>query len=92
MFPKIYQPENQRIPVISSINCHTTSIPQYVDHYLQPHVKKKLKSNVKDSTDLIKKINNLGKIPENSILATMDVRSLYSNIPQKEGIKVVETT
>ena len=32
------------------------------------------------------------KIPDNSILVTMDVRSLYTNIPNKEGIEAVETT
>ena len=32
------------------------------------------------------------KIPNNSILVTMDVRSLYTNTPNKEGIEAVETT
>ena len=32
------------------------------------------------------------KIPDNSILVTMDVRSLYTNILNKEGIEAVETT
>ena len=39
MFPKIHKPKNRGRPVISSVNCHTTSISQYVDHHLQPHVK-----------------------------------------------------
>ena len=54
MFPKIHKPENQGRPVISFINCHTTSISQYADHHLQPHAKE-LKSYVKDSTDFLKK-------------------------------------
>ena len=32
------------------------------------------------------------KIPDNSILVTMDVRSLDTNIPNKEAIEAVETT
>ena len=32
------------------------------------------------------------KIPDNSILVTMDVRSLYTIIPNKERIEAVETT
>ena len=71
------------------INCHPTSISQYVDHHLQPHIKE-LKSNVKDSTDFIKQ-NDLHKIPKDRILVAMDVRSLYTNIPLKEGIKAGET-
>ena len=39
-----------------------------------------------------KKLNSLGKIPVNSILVTVDARSLYTNIPHKKGIKTVETT
>ena len=31
-------------------------------------------------------------IPENSIIVTLDDRSLYTNIPNNEGIKAVETT
>ena len=54
MFPKLHKPENLGRPVISSVNYHTTSISQYVNHHLQPHVKE-LKSYVKDSTDFIKK-------------------------------------
>ena len=91
IFPKMYKPGNPGRLVKSSVNCHTTSISQYVDHNLQLHVKE-LKSYVKDSTDFIKKINNLGKIPENSILVTMDARSLHTNIPHRESIKAVETT
>ena len=32
------------------------------------------------------------RIGDNSILVTMDVRSLYTNIPNKEGIEALETT
>ena len=32
------------------------------------------------------------KIPDNSILVTMDVRSLYTNISNREGIEAAETT
>ena len=41
-------------PVICSINCHTSRIPEFVDYYLQPEVKK-FKSYVKDTTAFIKK-------------------------------------
>ena len=70
--------------MISPVNCHTISLSQYIDHHLQPHVKE-LKFYVKKSTDFIKKINNLGKIPENSILVN-------TNIPHIEGMKAAEAT
>ena len=35
-------------------------------------------------------INEAGTVPENTYLVSMDVRSLYTNIPNEEGIKVLE--
>ena len=91
MLPKVHKKANSGRPMVSSINCHATKISKYIDNQLQPHVKE-LKSYVKDSTDFIRKINSMEKIPDNSIFVTMDVRSLYTHIPNKEGIKAVETT
>ena len=53
------------------------------------HVKE-LKSYVKDSTNFIWKINNVEKVSGNGILLTIDVRSLYTNIPNKEGIEAMK--
>ena len=51
----------------------------------------KNKSYFKDSTDFIKKIYNLGNIPENSISITLDsARSRYTIISHKEDIQAVE--
>ena len=91
MFPKIHKNSPPDRPVVSSANCHTTKISKYIDHVLQPHVKE-FRSYVKVSTVFIRKISILEKIPENSIFVTMEVRSLYTNIPNNEGIKAVETT
>ena len=40
----------------------------------------------------IQKINNFERTTENSILVTMDVLSLYTNIPNSESIKATEIT
>ena len=91
MQPKILKEGSPGRPVISSVNCNTTKISQYVDHHLQPHVQE-LGSYVKDSTDFIKKVSPIDKVPQESVLVTMDVLSLYTNISNNEGIKAVETT
>ena len=91
MFPKIHKKENPSRPVVTSVDCHTTKISKHVDHLLQPHVKE-LRSYVKISRDFMRKINNLERIPENRIFVTMDVRSLYTKIPNNDCIKAVETT
>ena len=90
MLTKVHKEGNPGGPVVSSVDCHTTEISKYLDSQFQPHVKE-LKSYDKESTYFIRKINRLEKI-SNSILVTMDVRSLYTNIRNKEGIEAAETT
>ena len=74
--------------MVSSINCHTANISKYVDYHLQPIVKQ-IPSYVKDTKDFINKINAVKSVPKNSYLVTMDVRPLYTNIPNAEGISAV---
>ena len=57
LLPKIHKANNPGRPVISSVNCHTSRISEFVDYYLQPEVKK-LKSYVKDTTELILTLSN----------------------------------
>ena len=40
LLPKIHKANNPGRPVISSVNCHTSRISEFVDYYLQPEVKK----------------------------------------------------
>ena len=51
---------------------------------------KKLKSYVKVTTDFIKKIEAIDHASNDSNLVSLDVRSLYTKIPHKEGIKTVK--
>ena len=87
---KIHKEGNPGKAVVSSVNCYTTKISQYFDHHLQPHVQEL----VKDSTDFIKEVSTIDKVPQESFLVTMtmDVCSLYTNIPSNEENKSVETT
>ena len=50
--------------------------------------KKSQKSYLKDTTQLINFIEKR-IVPKNAILVSMDVNSLYTNIPQEEGINTV---
>ena len=91
LLPKIHKPNNPGRPVVSSINCHTERISQYVDSHLQP-LNKALPTYVQDSTDFIKKLENLPEeLPNDAILVTLDVGSLYTNIPNEEGIEAVKS-
>ena len=42
--------------------------------------------------DFINKINAVKSVLKNSYLVTMDVRSLYTNIPNAEGISAIKRT
>ena len=59
---------------------------------MDTHIKKYVpttKSYIRDTQDFITKIKELGPIPQGAILVTLDVSSLYTNIPNKEGITAV---
>ena len=62
-------------------------ISSFVDPLLQP-VAIKQESDIKDTTDFSNFIENT-QIPDNVVLATLDVSSLYTNIPQEVGIDFV---
>ena len=89
LLPKIHKnkfPPPGR-PIVSANECPSERISQFVDHFIQPLVPL-LPSYLRDSSHLLNLLRNI-KIPDNSILATLDVTSLYTNIPNKEGIHAV---
>ena len=89
MLPKIHKPNNPGRPVISSVNSHTEKLPAYVDEFLRP-LAQALPSHMRDTTDFIIRLQNLGRVPENSILATLDVSSLYTNKDTDDGLAIIE--
>ena len=42
---------------------------------------KDIPSYIKDTTDFLYKIQSLGQLPDDTLLVTLDVSSLYTNIP-----------
>ena len=72
-------------PIVSANNSPTERISQLADYFLQPLVKS-TKSYVRDTTDFVNKIEQLTTVSDNAILCTIDVSSLYTNIPNQEGI------
>ena len=89
--PKVHKPKNPGRPIIAAINSPTTNLARFVDHHLQP-LAEQLPSFVKDTGAFLRKIESTKKVSRNSILVTMDVSSLYTNIPHREGINAVAQT
>ena len=71
-------------PIVSSINSITENMSNFVDYWLQP-IMKELPSYIQDTTDFINIIERT-TLPSDCILATIDVSSLYTNIPHMDGI------
>ena len=88
LLPKIHKgtiPPPGR-PIVSANGCPTEKISQLVDNFLTPPTTMYIKSYIKDTTDFIKKLEQIGQLPPDCLLVTLDVTSLYTNIPNKEGI------
>ena len=77
------------MPIVSSVNCHTKNISRSVNYHLQPIVKE-IPSYVKDTQDFLKKLAKVKDIPQESLLVTLDAKSLYTNTPNNKGIKAVK--
>ena len=60
-----------------------------MDEFLRP-LAQALPSYIRDTTDFIIRLKNLGRVPENSILVTLDVSSLYTNIDTDDGLAIIE--
>ena len=90
IFPKVHKTNIPGRPVVSSVECHASKISKFVDHYLQPHAKS-LPSYIKDTSDFTNRINKTKDINKGTILVTLNVKSLYTNIPNNEGIEAVKS-
>ena len=86
--PKIHEIGDPGRPVVSSANFHTNTISKYVDFHLQPIVKN-ISSYVRDTIDFLQKLDKVKNIPNDCLLVTLDVKSLYTNIANNEITKAV---
>ena len=88
LLPKIHKqirPPPGR-PVVAGIGSPTEKISQFVDHFLNP-ISMMVKSYIKDTNDFLHKLNAVETFADGILLVTMDVTSLYTNIPNNEGLK-----
>ncbi|GFO43129.1 hypothetical protein PoB_006963400 [Plakobranchus ocellatus] len=79
ILPKIHKEGNPGRPIISGNICPTEIISLFVDYHL-----KDLGSFICSGKS--HNINAVGPLPPDTILCTMDVSVLYTNIPHGEGI------
>ena len=88
LLPKIHKncyPLKGR-PIVSANECPTEKISAFVDIFLKP-IAQESNSYIKDTTHFLNIIKNLKIDNENCIIGTLDVTSLYTQIPHEEGLK-----
>ena len=76
-------------PIISGNGCPNERISQFVDFFLK-EVAPKGRSFLKDTTTFLQCINANSVIQPDCLLVTLDVTSLYTKIPNNEGIRAAE--
>ena len=85
--PKIHKPGRPMRPIVSQINGPTSRLNQLAD-YILSKTENHVDSLIRDTPEFINNIINV-QIPDDAILVTLDVASLYTRIPWKEGVNYV---
>ena len=87
--PKIHKPNNPGRPIVSACSCPTELISSYIDKVMTPIVKS-LPSYIKDSNHALEVFRNFNFSGENKIIFTTDITSLYTVIPNNEGLQALK--
>ena len=89
LLPKIHKPGHPGRPIVASNGSTTERILLFVDHFLKSCLAK-IPSYIWDTNDFLSKLCKLPALPNHTLLVTLDVASLYTNIPHQEGITACE--
>ena len=87
LLPKIHKPDIPGRPIVSACSCPTVQISDFLDKLCRPLVEQ-LPSYIKDTNHALQLFQNF-HFPdpqEPPLLFTMDITSLYTNIPHKDGL------
>lgn len=90
LLPKIHKPYSLPDrpppcrPIVASFGCVTERVSAFVDSHLQPIVQIQ-PSFIKDTEHFLSILRDIN-VPADVILATIDVNSLYTEIPHEEGL------
>ncbi len=85
MLPKIHESGNPGHPIVSTCSCPTENISEYLDSILQVLVQD-LPTYVKDTVIRIGRLN----FSSSPNIITMDVKKLYTEIQQNDGLKALK--
>ena len=86
--PKTHKPGTPIRPIISGIGSATHRIARAVAKILTPFLGKINNSHLKNSANLIDRIKNINM--KNKMMASLDITSLYTNIPVKKCLHLLK--
>ncbi|XP_068099729.1 uncharacterized protein [Hyperolius riggenbachi] len=76
-------------PIISGTDSVTQPLARFVDFHLQPLVQS-LPAYLKDTGHFLQRLTAIEEVSDEMLLCTMDISSLYTSIPNSEGLKAVK--
>ena len=85
----IHKPNNPGRPIVSACSCPTELISSYLDKIMAPIVKT-LPSYIKDSQHALEIFRDFSFLGQNKLIFTMDITSLYTVIPNDEGLRALK--
>lgn len=96
LLPKIHKPKEKwptpmmppGRPIVSDCGSESYRIAEFLDFHLNP-LSSRHPSYLKDTFDFVQKVKNL-EIPTDTILFTLDVDSLYTNIETPLGLQAIQ--
>ncbi|KAJ1165123.1 hypothetical protein NDU88_005552 [Pleurodeles waltl] len=75
-------------PIVSGIGSVLEPLSKFVDFFLQPLVKR-IPTYLKDTTHVLLLLESISFDKTKELLITLDVESLYTNIPQEATLEVI---
>ena len=75
-------------PIVSDCGSDTYRLSEYIDDFLKP-LAVTHPSYIKDTYHFLERLKEI-QVPQNALLVTIDVESLYTNINNTEGLIAVE--
>ena len=85
----IHKPNNPGRPIVSAWSCPKELISRYLDKIMAPIVIT-LPSYIKDSQHVLEIFRDFSFLGQNKLIFTMDITSLYTVIPNDEGLRALK--
>lgn len=89
MLLKIQKPGNHGRPIVSACNRPTSNISAYLDSLMAPLVKQR-PTYAKDSSHALQILESFSFTGSHRNLFTMEIRSLYTVIPNNDGLQALK--